>query len=77
MEIAALLGLIPNPLPGDLRNMAIQHLTHPAVNKYFLTNYPLVLPQLFLLRATGFLSLTDSPEGNAFADFVFTAGMKM
>jgi hypothetical protein len=70
MEVAALLGLIPKPLPHDLRKMAVEHLSHPAVNKYFVTNYPLVLPQLFLLRALDLLSLTDGSEGASFPEFV-------
>lgn len=70
MEVAALLELIPSPLPTDLRRMALRHLSQPAVNKYYVMNYPLVLPQLFLLRAAGFMNLTDGSEGASFPAFV-------
>jgi predicted RNA-binding protein with RPS1 domain len=70
MEIAALLGLIPDPLPEDLRSMALRHLRQPAVNKYFVTNYPLLLPQLFLLRAAALLDLKEVSRGEFFSEFI-------
>jgi predicted RNA-binding protein with RPS1 domain len=70
MEIAALLGLIPDPLPDDLRSMALRHLRQPAVNKYFVTNYPLVLPQLFLLRVTALLDLKEDSGSGSFSEFI-------
>ena len=60
MEIAALIDLIPNPLPEDLQQSAMRHLREPSVNQYFVSNYPLVLPQLFELRVCGFSQLKAS-----------------
>jgi hypothetical protein len=57
LEIASLLDLIPRTLPQELQEMASRHLRHPAVNKYFVSNYPLVLPQLFALRVNGYLNV--------------------
>jgi predicted RNA-binding protein with RPS1 domain len=70
MEIAALLGLIPDPLPEDLRSMALRHLRQPAVNKYFVTNYPLLLPQLFLLRVAALLDLKEVSGSGFFSEFI-------
>ena len=70
MEIAALLRLIPIPVPTALRDMALIHLRNPAVNKYFLTNYPLVLPQLFLLRVVGLVRIHEASSESSFSEFV-------
>jgi hypothetical protein len=70
MEIAALLNVIPDPLPEGLLKIAVRHLRQPAVNNYFVSNYPLVLPQLFLLRVAGYASLKANADDTTFPLFV-------
>jgi hypothetical protein len=70
MEVAALLDVIPNPLPEELQQMAVRHLRRPAVNSYFVSNYPLVLPQLFLLRVGGYARLKATSGESTFSQFL-------
>src|SRR5262249_21401592 len=44
---------LPDPLPPDLAAEAREHVSHKAVRRYYEVNYPLLLPQLFLLRLEG------------------------
>lgn len=50
LEIASLLRSLPEPLPSKLATQAKRDLSHPAVQVYYEDHYPLLLPQLFLLR---------------------------
>lgn len=57
LEVASLLQVIPNPLPADVRKAAARHLNHPAIQRY-LRHYPLLLPQLCLLRTANLFTKT-------------------
>lgn len=50
LEIACALQSLPDPLPDELKQRALQELTHPAVQFYYERYYPLSLPQLFRRR---------------------------
>ncbi|MCA9037815.1 MAG: hypothetical protein KDA91_21945 [Planctomycetaceae bacterium] len=50
LEIAGALQSLPDPLPDELKNRALQDLSHPAVRLYYERHYPLLLPQLFRRR---------------------------
>jgi hypothetical protein len=71
MEIASLLDLIPRTLPEELQKMASRHLRHPAVNRYFVSNYPLVLPQLFALRVGGYMTVRYPNDGSTVPEGTF------
>jgi hypothetical protein len=53
IEISTLIGLVPNPLPKEQRDIALQQLSHPAVKRYYEKNYPVLLPRLLRLRLEG------------------------
>ncbi|MEW5918829.1 MAG: hypothetical protein AB1762_20675 [Gemmatimonadota bacterium] len=53
VEIAALTGLMPKPLPAKFCVPALRLLSHPAVKKYYEKNYPLLLPRLLRYRLEG------------------------
>ena len=65
MEIAALLSLIPDPLPEDLLHHGSASSSPTHHKSILFTNYPLVLPQLFLLRVTALLDLKEALEQEA------------
>lgn len=53
LEVAAIAGCLPDPLPPDIADVARRRLTRPAVHRYFSKLYPLALPQLFVRRLEG------------------------
>lgn len=78
IEIASLVGFVPDPLPDDVRQLAAAHLSRPAVQRYFTDFYPLKLPGLLLRRLAGTPVRRDFArrEGNAlFAEFLDTVSL--
>lgn len=60
LEIGALAGCLPDPLPKNLAEAAHHRLSQPSVRRYYESFYPLVLPQLFRRRTAG----EPSPDGS-------------
>lgn len=78
IEIASLVGFVPDPLPDDFRQAAATHLSRPAVQRFFTDFYPLKLPGLLMARLSGTPHQIeiDPPEGNAlFAEFLDTVSL--
>lgn len=50
IEVAALIGFIPEPLPAEFRTEGLQYLRNRAVERYYQDYYPLTLPELAALR---------------------------
>jgi hypothetical protein len=71
MEIASLLDLIPSELPSEFRKASSRRLGHPAVSQYFVSSYALVLPQLFLLRLGGYVSMRLPSDTQLFPEWTF------
>lgn len=78
IEIASIVGFVPDPLPDDFRQQAAAHLSRPAVNRYFTEFYPLQLPRLLMrrLQGTPVESRIDPSAGNAlFLEFMDTVSL--
>src|SRR5437879_3312197 len=50
VEIAALAGLVPEPLPRPFRHDVANTLCNRHVRSYYRTHYPLLLPDMLLAR---------------------------
>ncbi len=53
LEIASIIRFVPGDVPIAFREEALGQLSHPAVKKYYETNYPLLLPSLYRKRLAG------------------------
>lgn len=53
IEIASMVGYVPDPLPRLYRQEAAAFLEQPAVARYYTTHYPLLLPQAHRSRLAG------------------------
>src|SRR6185369_241790 len=51
VEIAALVGFVPNPLPARFRTSVVSTLGNAYVRRYFRRHYPLILPDALFVRA--------------------------
>jgi len=59
VEIACLIRRVPHPLPEEFAGVAREHLNIPAVQAYYETHYPLLLPTSFRLRLDGTHALSE------------------
>ncbi len=50
MEVACTAGYLPSSLGDPVRRTALRYLKNPAILRYYESNYPLLLPQLFRIR---------------------------
>jgi hypothetical protein len=53
LEIAGLIGLIPDQLPKGFKQGAVQTLCNQHVRRYYRKHYPLLLPDMLLARIAG------------------------
>lgn len=53
LEIASIVRFVPGTVRPSLRGEALAHLSHPALKRYYETNYPLLLPRLYRMRLEG------------------------
>lgn len=53
LEVAAIVDLIPAPLPASILTDAELALTNPDVRRYYREHYPLLLPDMLLVRIAG------------------------
>jgi hypothetical protein len=78
IEIAGMVGFVPDPLPGNFREAAAAHLSLPAMERYYSGYYPLLLPGLLMRRLVGrpIDSIYDSSAANAlFLEFMDTVSL--
>jgi hypothetical protein len=60
MEIASLIGFVPDPLPDEFRERALAHLSEPSVRRYYEEFYPVALPAQFRRRLEGEQELREA-----------------
>ena len=53
IEVAAIAGFLPAPLPEEFKSTAALVLCNKDVRRYYRTNYPLLLPEMLLARIAG------------------------
>lgn len=78
IEIASIVGFVPDPLPDDFRQSATSHLSRRAVRRYFTDFYPLELPRLLMRQLSGLLFrvVSEQPADHAlFAEFLDTVSL--
>jgi hypothetical protein len=59
VEVGAIIGFVPSPLPGEFRATAAGVLCNPYVRKYYRKNYPLLLPDMLLIRISGLEAINE------------------
>jgi hypothetical protein len=60
VEIAALIGFVPSPLPAEFRASASKVLSNPFVRQYYRKHYPLLLPDMLFSRISGGKALHET-----------------
>jgi hypothetical protein len=69
VEIAALIGFVPSPLPRTFRAETGQILDNPDIRRYYRKHYPLLLPNMLLNRIRGRTNLKERSGDAATALF--------
>jgi hypothetical protein len=64
LEIASLIGYVPEPLPQEFITSTTWRLSEPSLKKYYEHYYPCLLPQLFRSRLTDVLRLKEHVAGH-------------